>query len=117
MNNMAKMRRTNVLMKEELKRMGYYDIVMFPHTRHWKDVFGLWDGVAKIPNGNNGCFHLAWLQFKNGYASKEEKQRMEDFCSSSGTKGVLVEYVKVRVRYSNRPGSYSKRQMKVTHFG
>ncbi len=117
MNTMAKMRRTNVIMKEELRQMGYYDIVMFPHTRHWKDVFGLWDGIAKLKNGNNGQFHLAWLQFKGGYASKEEKEKMSEFCKGSSTKGILMEYVKVKVKYANKPGSYNKKQIKMTHFG
>jgi len=118
MNKYAKMRRTNAIIKKKLKEMGFYDIVMFPHTRHFKDVFHLWDGVCKYKKEfSDNHFDLAWLQMKTGYAPEKDKQKMERFCSLSGSKGVIAEYIPYKEKYKKKKGSYIKHKIKITKIG
>lgn len=114
MNTMQRMRKTNQIFRAELEKMGYYDMVMFPHTRYFKDVWGLWDGVCKEPVGVNTQYRVVWLQFKTGYASNEDKMAMQLFCKSSLQKGMLCELVKRRKKYKNKKGSYTERVIKIT---
>lgn len=116
MNTMQKMRRTNVIIKKRMKQEGYYDIVMFPHTRHFKDVWGLWDGVCKIEKNlpNRKGFDIAWLQFKTGYATVKDKNDMRDFCMKSGSRGILAELIPYQEKYKNKKGSYTKKKIRIT---
>jgi len=117
-NNMRKMRAVNQLHRKKLKELGYYDIVLFPHTRWFKDVFGLWDGVCKKAiAGSKSFFNLYWLQLKTGYASQKEKKALKEFCINSNQKGLLLEYTPVKKRYRNKKGYYVKgRKIIVTRF-
>jgi hypothetical protein len=113
MNNYQKMRQTNYAIRKYLKKQGFYDIVFFPHTRFFKDIWGLWDFVCKKRlEGSCSMFQIFWGQAKTGYASKEEKERMNDFCLHSGEKGLVVEYAPVKKKHSLK-----KRKIIITRMG
>lgn len=96
---MAKMRRTNVIIRKHLGEAGLFDFVMFPHTRYFKDVFGLWDGVAKrMVDLSKARSEIIWLQFKTGYTSRKDKRRMLVWCIGCSARGILAEYVNREVR-------------------
>ena len=114
-------------------KLGYYDIVMFPHTRHFKDLYHLWDGVCKTPvkldipipgkpgmvyvtKSDTSQFHLVFLQFKTGYASSEDKEEMRKFCQLGGVMGLLAEWVPKQVKYARKKGSYTKHELKITRW-
>jgi hypothetical protein len=113
------MRSVNVILRKELKRLGFYDIVFFPHTRFFKDIWSLWDFVCKKNiEGSCSMFQVFWGQAKTGYASKEEKKNMNDFCLHSGQKGLILEYAPVMKKYNDKKGYYLKeRRIIVTRLG
>lgn len=110
----TRMHAVNQILKAELRKKGYYDIVLFPHTRWFKDVYGIWDGVCKKKCSIG--FRLIWLQLKTGYASRKDKAVMKNFCEFGHTKGLLAEYVPVRVKYKKKKGSFTKRKVLITEF-
>jgi phage terminase large subunit-like protein len=96
-NNYAKMRRVNSLIRKKMEEFGFYGIRMFGHSRFQKDIYG-WDGMAKYPEDVDGSFSVVWIQCKTGYIKKKEKRNLADFCSKSGQLGLLAEYIKREVR-------------------
>jgi hypothetical protein len=115
---MRRMRDVNVILRKELKKRGFYDITLFPHTRFFRDVYGF-DGVCKQNiEGSCSLFLIFWLQLKTGYASKEEKEKLNDFCLHSGEKGLIVEYAPVTKKYKDKKGYYLKeRKIIITRLG
>lgn len=113
MNNYDKMRRTNALVKKKLKNMGFSDIVMFPHTRFSKDVYGF-DCVCKKKIEACELFEIYWVQIKTGRIKLKEKTKLENFCFCSGEKGLIVERIKYKEKYKKKKGSYMKYKIKVT---
>lgn len=118
-NNMQRMRDVNRQHRKKLKELGFYDIVFFPHTRWFKDVFGLFDGCCKKKKeGSEALFDLYWLQMKTGYASQKEKKTLKEFCFNSGQRGLLLEYAPIKKRYKKKEGYYIKgRNIIITKFG
>lgn len=115
MNTMERMRKTNTIIKKELKKQGWYDIVLFPHTRYFKDLYGLWDGICK-KDVKFGCFKLYFLQFKTGYCSLEDKKLMKDFCVDSGMRGLLCELIPKKVPRKSGKGSKTVKTVRITVF-
>jgi hypothetical protein len=113
MNNYQKMRETNHQAREKLKDMGYSDIVMFPHTRFSKDVWGLFDGVCKLKTLNSEMFDVYWFQIKTGHIKKAKKY-IEDFCMRSGEKALIIERIPYKEKYKKKKGSYTKHKIRVT---
>jgi hypothetical protein len=107
-NSRRRMRSVNHILRKELKRKGFYDITLFPHTRWFKDLWGLWDGVCKLQDSEPSTFEVYYLQLKTGYASKELKEAMGKFCKQSNQKGILVEYAPVMKKLKKREGYYMK---------
>jgi hypothetical protein len=93
LNNRDRMYQTNYKIKRELEKLGYREFFLFPHTRFSKDVWGLWDGVVKKYKESSAIFNVYWIQLKTGYASKEDREKMKNFCFLSGQKALLCEYV------------------------
>lgn len=113
MNTYQKMRETNHQAREKLKDMGYSDIVMFPHTRFSKDVWGLFDGVCKLKTINSELFNVYWFQIKTGHIKKARKD-IEDFCMRSGEKALIIERIPYKKKYKKKKGSYTKHKIRVT---
>jgi hypothetical protein len=113
MNTMDRMRSNNAIMKRELVRLGYTEFIMFPHTRFFKDIYGLWDGVCK-KYVNDMHFELHWVQFKTGRVSPADRKLMGEFCFRGLARGLLVELVKRRVKRVNGRGSKVIRVVRVT---
>jgi len=104
------MRATNKAIRDYLVKLGFYDIVNFPHTRFFKDVWHLWDGVAK----KGGSIY--WVQNKTGYASKEDKERLKEFCEKFNQRGLVVERIKIKQKYTGKPtkAGYDRYAIKIT---
>lgn len=117
-NPMRRMRSVNVILRKELKSKGFYDIVSFPHTRFFRDVYGF-DAVCKRRiEGSCSLFEVFWVQWKTGYASKEEKEKLNAFCLHSGEKGLIVEYAPIMKKYKDKKGFYlKKRKIIITRLG
>ena len=117
-SNMQRMRDVNKQHRRRLKELGFYDIVFLPHSRWFKDVFGLWDGWCKKRiEGSESLFKVYWLQLKTGYAKQKDKKALHDFCFNSGQRGLLLEYVQAKKKYKNRDTYYIGKEIKVTQFG
>jgi hypothetical protein len=116
------MYQTNTLIREEMKKNGFYDITPFPHSRFSKDVYG-WDGVAKIklPSDYNVIIttkddlSIVWYQNKTGYCSN--KIELIEFCKNTGEKGLIAELIKYKEKYKNKKGSYTKKEVRLTPVG
>jgi len=93
MNNMQKMRDSNSRIRKALVSLGFSDIVLFPHSRFFKDVWHLFDGCCKKCVEASPIFDVYWIQAKTGYAPVEQKNAIEEFCFLSGQKAIVAEVV------------------------
>lgn len=86
-NSYQRMRRSNKKTKEFMKFFGY-DIDTIVHTRHSKDLWYLWDGVGLSRLGE-----VLWIQVKtNGYPSKHDRERMQEFCERYRQRAVFISW-------------------------
>ena len=108
------MRRINSIIRKELTELGFYDITAFGHSRFSKDLFGLWDFVAKEKHRDG--FNVVFIQAKTGYAPSEDKEEMRKFCQLGGVMGLLAEWVPKQVKYARKKGSYTKHELKITRW-
>jgi hypothetical protein len=110
------MRQTNYQARKKLKEMGYSDIITFGHSRFRKDIYG-WDGVCIRKVEASELFDIFWFQIKTGRIASKEKEKLKDFCFSSGQKGIIIEKIAYQEKYRNRKGSYTRHKIKVTDIG
>ena len=91
------MRQTNSRIKKHLKELGYFDFWTVPHTRHSKDMWGLFDCVCKEKTDYG--FKPVFCQFKTGYADKLTKEQISEFSILSKTKCLICEAIKRNNKY------------------
>lgn len=129
MNTMAKMRRTNSIIKKELVKRGFFDIVMFPHTRHFKDVYNIFDGICKRPRKMSISgevnkpivydielpdeFNIHWLQFKTGHIDPKDTEKIIQFCGNARQHAVIGELLKKRVKKKSGKGNKTISYVKI----